>query len=480
MLDGPKRRFGTAATRSRSHERFDREMRMNPRYPGESESDSSGVGTPVSSPYDPFTNYLSPRPKFLRYDPGRHCEVLRRLEEVMDDFGGTSIGSNSGGSVSEDSAEQEQEDSEFDGAGNQVEMPQICRLRWLCKLLLLLHVLVLLMVCICHTRISFPLQDFEDWQRRSSCTYEDVSEELVEFVEIDVSSKSISSPSDEIGDVEGRHGNLSSTNEEGPEKIVELHESSVAQTGVDSLGDIGDAAEWMEMDEVMKGSYQYDELDEAVEGRDGGIWQRAEVELEESSKAAETRLEKNDDVCEQENEGIESNFYWIKKSSEPQGSGIAKLEVGSETENLLLEETHEVGEVTSGFIGIELVTMALLCVFAAAVLAFVLVLYLRRKKKFAYDSPSTSGRSFRVSPIKCTREFAENSERGDRLASDRVSSSPLESSPSLGRFTTTEMISTRKEDGTGEAWVSIATPVRRSSRIHDRAIRSRRHLMSSS
>ncbi|KAD2394003.1 hypothetical protein E3N88_40980 [Mikania micrantha] len=33
-------------------------------------------------PYDPVTNYLSPRPKFLKYNPERHREILARQEKL--------------------------------------------------------------------------------------------------------------------------------------------------------------------------------------------------------------------------------------------------------------------------------------------------------------------------------------------------------------------------------------------------------------
>ncbi|KAL8223632.1 hypothetical protein R6Q57_019107 [Mikania cordata] len=33
-------------------------------------------------PYDPVTNYLSPRPKFLKYNPDRHREILARQEKL--------------------------------------------------------------------------------------------------------------------------------------------------------------------------------------------------------------------------------------------------------------------------------------------------------------------------------------------------------------------------------------------------------------
>ncbi|XP_062087577.1 uncharacterized protein LOC133794372 [Humulus lupulus] len=51
---------------------------------GGGEEDAHEVDLP-SQPYDPLTNYLSPRPQFLRYKPNRrHCRVIYRGEENED------------------------------------------------------------------------------------------------------------------------------------------------------------------------------------------------------------------------------------------------------------------------------------------------------------------------------------------------------------------------------------------------------------
>ncbi|KAL0354618.1 UNVERIFIED_CONTAM: hypothetical protein Sradi_3908700 [Sesamum radiatum] len=39
------------------------------------------LGDLSSNVYDPVKNYLSPRPKYLRFNPNRRCEILDRLEK---------------------------------------------------------------------------------------------------------------------------------------------------------------------------------------------------------------------------------------------------------------------------------------------------------------------------------------------------------------------------------------------------------------
>ncbi|XP_052180936.1 uncharacterized protein LOC127794083 [Diospyros lotus] len=57
-----------------------------------------------SKPYDPLTNYLSPRPKFLRYNPSRRHEIfLRQEDEEKDGFGvNTTVSFDSHGAVVQD------------------------------------------------------------------------------------------------------------------------------------------------------------------------------------------------------------------------------------------------------------------------------------------------------------------------------------------------------------------------------------------
>ncbi|XP_020099374.1 uncharacterized protein LOC109717846 [Ananas comosus] len=49
--------------------------------------DNSSLGShfPSSAPYDPATNYTSPRPEFLRYNPNRKREILSFIEQEMEE-----------------------------------------------------------------------------------------------------------------------------------------------------------------------------------------------------------------------------------------------------------------------------------------------------------------------------------------------------------------------------------------------------------
>ncbi|GAV75918.1 hypothetical protein CFOL_v3_19394, partial [Cephalotus follicularis] len=92
----------------------------------------------ILKPYDPVTNYLSPRPKFLRYKPNRRRDViLRRENEAKEENGGLSnsacfnFGSNKDDEL--------QSDDEFE----EIEEDRGWCLRGLLKFLLVLAILVL-------------------------------------------------------------------------------------------------------------------------------------------------------------------------------------------------------------------------------------------------------------------------------------------------------------------------------------------------
>ncbi|XVF26861.1 hypothetical protein REPUB_Repub14bG0056000 [Reevesia pubescens] len=90
--------------------------------------------TPSPRPYDPLTNYLSPRPQFLRYDPSRRKEIFLRLEmEDKEGDDGLTVSSTASldskkadgdevDTVSSDNSSSLQEDEEFgDGSGSLLE-----------------------------------------------------------------------------------------------------------------------------------------------------------------------------------------------------------------------------------------------------------------------------------------------------------------------------------------------------------------------
>ncbi|PON81101.1 hypothetical protein TorRG33x02_231320 [Trema orientale] len=149
-----------------------------------------------SRPYDPLTNYLSPRPQFLRYKPNRRrCHVIFRglengdgeiedglisrsgsfdslkasNEDATSDTNGSSVISSSCSSISgERSLEQEEIADEVEGTNLETEEgdegeiedeeeDRVCNFKGLFKSLFLLGVLVLSTMFISSTNSSYPL-----------------------------------------------------------------------------------------------------------------------------------------------------------------------------------------------------------------------------------------------------------------------------------------------------------------------------------
>lgn len=66
-------------------------------------------------PYDPLTNYLSPRPKFLRYKPNRRQEIFHRLENEIPE-GKDGLSSTSGSSESQKVSDEESDSDSGHGS----------------------------------------------------------------------------------------------------------------------------------------------------------------------------------------------------------------------------------------------------------------------------------------------------------------------------------------------------------------------------
>ncbi|KAK6914811.1 hypothetical protein RJ641_019928 [Dillenia turbinata] len=108
--------------------------------------DSDSRDQSSSKPYDPLTNYLSPRPKFLRYNPNRRREIfLRRVQEINESKDGLDSVRSSSVSLSHD-VDHEDDDVEEDE-----ETERKClRLNEVLKCFLLLAVVVISAFCIVH------------------------------------------------------------------------------------------------------------------------------------------------------------------------------------------------------------------------------------------------------------------------------------------------------------------------------------------
>lgn len=66
-------------------------------------------------PYDPLTNYLSPRPKFLRYKPNRRQEIFHRLENEIPE-GKDGLSTTSGSSESQKVSDEESDSGSGHGS----------------------------------------------------------------------------------------------------------------------------------------------------------------------------------------------------------------------------------------------------------------------------------------------------------------------------------------------------------------------------
>jgi hypothetical protein len=102
--------------------------------------------------YDPKTNYTTPRPEFLRYDPERRREILLRVaraaevDDCSSSASGTGASEDDGGSVtsvaaaasSVSSARRSDSEAELDDSDDDEEVAQPRRGRWARRLFLLL------------------------------------------------------------------------------------------------------------------------------------------------------------------------------------------------------------------------------------------------------------------------------------------------------------------------------------------------------
>ncbi|XVE88802.1 hypothetical protein DITRI_Ditri19aG0097900 [Diplodiscus trichospermus] len=77
---------------------------------------NSSDETPSPKPYDPLTNYLSPRPQFLRYNPSRRKEIFLRLE--MEEKGDDELSVSSASSFDSKKADGDEADTEEEEFGD--------------------------------------------------------------------------------------------------------------------------------------------------------------------------------------------------------------------------------------------------------------------------------------------------------------------------------------------------------------------------
>ncbi|OMO66510.1 hypothetical protein COLO4_30526 [Corchorus olitorius] len=142
--------------------------------------------TPSPGPYDPLINYLSPRPQFLRYDPGRRKQIFMRLQmnaKDADDETDSCCGEDGSSScgceeISEESGSfLEQEDDEIDIESDDEESEEEVGwniMRNGLKFLLWSVILLLWTAYICSMNSPTHPQDFGFIQNSSNVTAEGV------------------------------------------------------------------------------------------------------------------------------------------------------------------------------------------------------------------------------------------------------------------------------------------------------------------
>ncbi|OMO70950.1 hypothetical protein CCACVL1_18554 [Corchorus capsularis] len=146
--------------------------------------------TPSPGPYDPLINYLSPRPQFLRYDPGRRKQIFMRLQmnaKDADDDTDSCCGEDGSsscecGEISDESGSVlEQEDDEIDIESDEESEEEVGWniIRKGFKFLLWSIILLLGTAYICSMNSPTHPQDFGLIQNSSNGTAESVVEGLL-------------------------------------------------------------------------------------------------------------------------------------------------------------------------------------------------------------------------------------------------------------------------------------------------------------
>ncbi|KAJ8421775.1 hypothetical protein Cgig2_023445 [Carnegiea gigantea] len=164
--------------------------------------DETFIPDPSTKPYDPLTNYLSPRPKFLRYNPNRRRKsiLLTQSEQGCSPSPGVSHTSSAYSTAESSmrpdlggkgqSEKQEEEEVAKDQEEEEEEMMGVglrkCGLKWgLFKSLIVLIVLVLSTMYISSMNKPEPASDMRglkvEYQEFGNSTFRSVSLRTIEF-----------------------------------------------------------------------------------------------------------------------------------------------------------------------------------------------------------------------------------------------------------------------------------------------------------
>lgn len=308
---------------------YERLSQSEPKSPSVSQSefyDEDRDGDLSSKPYDPLTNYLSPRPQFLRYNPNRRREIFRAGENGAGEEEEITSGSGSfdtlkgiddeaasdsdfGGSISGGGSPPAQEDGEAEGANEEMEESDEeeieeeeeekkgCTLKGVLKNMLLLAVFVLSTMFI--SSMNPPTPFWEDgFRQMQNQTFE------IDFV------KSLES------------GNFFSQQKEAQKFLME-EKSRVVSEGVEE-GSV----------EEIERSY---ELNEAVNLESGEVDAVEVAESYDVGELVEPQIEVNEEM-----------FNQMVGHSEYQGvEPIEKVEFSDANQTQLSSEERDSGSYAS-------------------------------------------------------------------------------------------------------------------------------------
>ncbi|XWS12008.1 hypothetical protein CRYUN_Cryun37aG0053300 [Craigia yunnanensis] len=342
--------------------------------------------TPSPRPYDPLTNYLSPRPQFLRYNPSRRKEIFLRLEmEEKEGDDGLSVSSTSSfdsnkadgdepdtvssdkefGDESRSLLEQEDEefDIESDEEAEEAEEEIGWSLRRTLKYLLLLVVLVLTTSYISSMNSPTSARAFEGL----TLGYQKFQNHLYGIVErVEIGYKFLDGKKEQLGLLglnqaildEGIEEEMTENVNMGEIVSLELEdrnvESLVMVEEVKKDGKSDDACE----EELIKSGEASDQFAEDVEFQEEENVERIEVEKAdgvkengESEDVIEDELVKTGKVSNQLVEDIELQE---REETGEQIEDVEKVEdvkENGESQDVIEEELVETGEISDQMVG---------------------------------------------------------------------------------------------------------------------------------
>ncbi|KAL6972748.1 hypothetical protein U1Q18_026921 [Sarracenia purpurea var. burkii] len=268
-----------------------------------------------SKPYDPLMNYLSPRPKFMRYKPNRRREIFSRREReighenvsaikrsVSEEDSSAGAHSSSDASSQEGSLKQDDDDVEIsnliendqeddgdeeeedDDEAEVFEKETCLSLKWVLKFLLLSVIMFLSTLYICSMNSPTPpwmlqsMRDFKDWHHK-------IHNHVFEVATV------------EIFDLGRRNGTQSPGDDRFKEEVMVEDNNKVLVESSDELGKLVLKMQTGQIEDRWDSELERIK-EETTESEEGGNDQKLEETREGSDQLKEMEIEKTMEKCE--------------------------------------------------------------------------------------------------------------------------------------------------------------------------------------